>query len=381
MKVLFLNEALGGHTTVHHNLKLELAAHPDVEAVFLDIPKPGVGRRVVGAAVPYLGDLDLDLQPFRAQLAAAAVARRLLMKFGSSFDVWHIYTANAGLLASDLMAAHPCVVTTDTTNVHNASRLPYREPTRFTPVNVGAVKTFERRVLNAADLIVANSEWAARSMRDDYGITGDQIAVLPFGISAPAFDGPAPGPAGGALPRVTFVGRQLERKGALRLLRLHEERFQDRFELVLVTTEPVRTGRNVTVIDDVRPGDGKIWDILRSTAVFAFPSGIDQAPNAILEAMAAGVPVVAIDAAAQKEMVVDGVTGLLAQPDDDASLITALETLLSDPALRVKMGAAGRDRMLERYDMKASTAGLVEALRRVVMTSDKAGYVRSAVRG
>lgn len=387
MKVLFLNEALGGHTTVHHNLKLELRDHPDVHATFLDVPAAGVVRRLVGASIPKLGDLDLDLQPVRAQLAAAAVARRLLMKVGANFDVWHIYTANAGLLASDLMKAHPCVVTTDTTNVYNARRLPYREPTQFTGINVAAVKSFERRVLNAADVVVANSTWAASSMRDDYGVAANHITTLPFGISAPDFDGPAPGPsvAGAAanasgLPRVTFVGRQLERKGALRLLRLHQEHFRDRFELVLVTTEPVDAAPNVTIIDDVRPGDGQIWEILRSTAIFAFPSGIDQAPNAVLEAMAAGVPVIAIDAAAQKEMVVDGVTGLLAQPEDDRTLINALEKLLNDPPGRVAMGAAGRARMLEHYDMKASTAGLVDILRTVVETSDKPGFGSKAAR-
>ena len=376
LRVLFLNEALGGHTTVHHNLRVELeAAHPDVEATFLDVPAAGYARRLVGGAVPGLGDLDLDLQPVRAQLAAGAVARRLLQARGEGFDVWHIYTANAGLLSFDLMAAHPSVVTTDTTNVHNASRLPYRAPTAFSRFNVAAVKPLERRVLEAADTVVANSEWAAASMRDDYGIDDSHIRLLRFGISPPRdrdFDAPAPGlSVSNALPRVTFVGRQLERKGALRLLRIHQERFVDRFELVLVTTETVAPARNVTVVDTVRPGDGSIWDVLRDSAVFAFPSPIDQAPNAILEGMAAGLPVIAVNEAAQAEMVVDGETGLLVEPNDDATLIAALETLVDDPAKRVAMGAAGRARMQAHYDMAVSTADLVAELRRVANESPK----------
>gem|GEM_PF-661181 len=377
LRVLFLNEALGGHTTVHHNLRVELQAHPDVDATFVDVPSAGVARRILGGAVPGLADLDLDLQPVRAQLAAAAVARRLLQSAGDRFDVWHIYTANAALLSSDLLSRHPSVVTTDTTNVHNATRLPYRSPTKYSRVNAAIVKPLERRVLKAADTVVANSVWAADSMRSDYGLADSQIRLIRFGISAPrdrGFDQQAPGlDPTDALPKVTFVGRQLERKGALRLLRLHQEHFVDRFELVLVTTEAVAPARNVTVIDSVRPGDGTIWDILRASAIFAFPSPIDQAPNAVLEAMAAGLPVIAVDEAAQAEMVVEGETGLLVQPEDDASLGAALDSLLANADTRVAMGAAGRARALEHYDMATSTRDLVAELRRVATESPKRG--------
>lgn len=376
LRVLFLNEALGGHTTVHHNLRVELESHPEIEPVFVDVPKAGVSRRIVGAALPILGQLDADLQPVRAQYAAAAVARRLLKRHAPAVDVCHVYTANAGLLATDLLAAHPSIVTTDTTNVYNVERLPYRQPTRVTPVNLAAVKARERRVYNACDAVVANSAWAAESMRRDYGIADNHIRLIRFGITAPAFDAPAPGPAPtapGTLPKVTFVGRQLERKGARRLLRIHQEHFRDECELVLVTTEAVGPAPNLTVISDIRPGDGRIWDALRNSAVFAFPSDIDQAPNAILEAMGAGVPVIAVNIAAQAEMVVAGETGLLVEPFDDDGLRQALRRLLDNPEERVRMGAAGRERMIEHYDMAASTAALVDLFHEVAATSPKAG--------
>jgi len=377
LRVLFLNEALGGHTTVHHNLRLELSNHPDIEPVFVDVPTAGLPRRVVGAALPILGPLDADLQPVRAQYAAAAVARNLLKQHAPTVDVCHVYTANAGLLATDLLRQHPSVVTTDTTNVHNVKRLPYREPTWATPVNLAAVKGRERAVYRVCDKVVANSDWAAESMRRDYGIANDHIRLIRFGITAPDFVTPAPGPAvtgpASPLPKVTFVGRQLERKGALRLLRIHQEHFRDECELVLVTTEAVTPAPNVTVISDVRPGDGRIWDALRESAVFAFPSDIDQAPNAVLEAMGAGVPVIAVNIAAQAEMVQPGTTGLLIEPTDDEGLRRSLRRLLDNPEERVRMGAAGRQRMLEHYDMARSTAALVDLFHEVAASSPKVG--------
>ena len=214
MRVLFVNENIGGHATVHHHLANALLERGDVEAEFLTVPPPRGLRRLAGAAVPGLGALDLDLQPLRAQLALGAWVRARLAPRAARVDAVHIYTHNAGLLATHVLARVPTVVSLDTTNANNAYRLPYRMPTRFTPATVALTKPFERRVYDAAVTVVANSEWAARSLRDDYGVADAKIRVFPFGIAAPAFPTPeAPGTAVTELPTLVFVGNQLRRKG------------------------------------------------------------------------------------------------------------------------------------------------------------------------
>jgi glycosyltransferase involved in cell wall biosynthesis len=70
---------------------------------------------------------------------------------------------------------------------------------------------------------------------------------------------------------------------------------------------------------------------------------------AVLEAMAAGLPVVATDVGSTGEAIVDGVTGILVPPDDVAALADALGRLVGDAPLRARMGAAGRARYEERY--------------------------------
>ena len=363
MKVLFVNENLGGHATVHAHLRVALEAHPEVEARFLDVPAPSLRRRLLGTRLPPLSRLDLDLQPLRAQLALSEWVRRRLVDLAADVDVLHVYTANAGLRSVRTLASMPTVVSTDATNATNAYRLPYREPTRFTPATVRVSKRFEQRVYDAASLVVANTGWVAGSLRDDYGLDGDdRLRVMPFGINAPDFGpGAAPGTTSSGLPQVVFVGRQLERKGALRLLRLHQQHLADECELVLVTPEEVPPGRNVRVVDDVTVGSGRLWEVLREAAVFAFPSLIDQASNAVIEALAAGLPVLGLDVAAMPELVGPD-AGRLVPSHDDAALVEALAALVRDPALRREQGAAARRRFIEVYDARVTTQHLVDVL-------------------
>ncbi|HUP68724.1 MAG TPA: glycosyltransferase family 4 protein [Acidimicrobiales bacterium] len=360
MRALFLNENIGGHRTVHLHVERALEGS-GVDARFVHIPSPGLCRRVVGAGVPGLGRLDLDLQPLRAQLALSAIARRQILRLDGWFDVLHVYTQNAALLSTGLLRHHPTVVSLDTTNALNAYRLPYRSPTRWTPLALRATVPIERRVYRAATLMVAQSEYAAASLRSDYGVPDNKLRVIPLGIGLP--DGPPARPGAAGLPRIVFVGTTMERKGGNRLLEVFGAHLRERATLALVTREDVAPRPGVEVISDVTAGDGRIWPILRSAAIFAFPSTIDQAPNAVLEAMAVGLPVVAVRTGAIAEMVEDGVSGILIHLEDEGrALLRALTTLLDDPALRARMGAAALKRARERFDARRTTAALVETL-------------------
>jgi starch synthase len=71
---------------------------------------------------------------------------------------------------------------------------------------------------------------------------------------------------------------------------------------------------------------------------------------AILEAMAWAVPVVATRVGGVPELVADGITGLLVEPDDPGALGGALEALVQDPALRESFGRAGARRVASEFD-------------------------------
>jgi alpha-maltose-1-phosphate synthase len=368
MRVLFINENLGGHITVHQQLQTALHTHhPELSTEFLHVPPPWLLRRMVGAQVPGLRRLDLDLQPLRAQLALSAWVRRRLRPRLAHFDVVHIYTENAALLSTDLLTGVPTVIGIDNTNALNAYRLPYRVPTRWTPHALKLAQAFERRVYAVADAIIAKSQWAAASLRDDYGITDERVRIIPPAITPPSLHPPAaPGTGPHPMPRIVFVGTSLARKGGQQLLRVHQEFFADRCELVLVTLERIPPARNVTVINDIRPGDGRLLALLRSCAIFAFPSGIDAFSMAVLEAMAAGLPVVACPVGGVAEIVIDGLTGRLVPVGDDAALAAALHELLNDPDKRADMGMAGHHRVQACFNTSQEAAQLVEVLQQAI---------------
>ncbi|WP_437925301.1 glycosyltransferase [Sorangium sp. So ce291] len=92
-------------------------------------------------------------------------------------------------------------------------------------------------------------------------------------------------------------------------------------------------------------------------ALIAEPAGC---PNASLEAMAEGLPVVATAVGGMSEQVDDRVTGRLVPPADAAALAGALVELAADPALRARMGAAGWERARERFSLERMVRDYVD---------------------
>ncbi len=92
----------------------------------------------------------------------------------------------------------------------------------------------------------------------------------------------------------------------------------------------------------------------RQANIFLFPSRHEGMPNAMLEAMASGLPVVASSIAGNEELVIDGKTGCLVTPEDIEALRDALKTLLADAALRQQMGAASRRHVEDNYSWQAT---------------------------
>lgn len=86
---------------------------------------------------------------------------------------------------------------------------------------------------------------------------------------------------------------------------------------------------------------------LLTAQFFVLPSRTEGSPNALLEAMAAGLPVVATAVGGVPDLVCDGVTGLLVPPEDPVALGAALTRLVENPALRTTLGVAARARASE----------------------------------
>lgn len=94
-----------------------------------------------------------------------------------------------------------------------------------------------------------------------------------------------------------------------------------------------------------------IAEILSEIAISVLPSDSEAFSNALLESMAAGIPVVATNVGGNSEVVEDGVTGLLVAPRDPAALARAICLLLENDALAHTLGHAGKRRVAERFSL------------------------------
>lgn len=145
------------------------------------------------------------------------------------------------------------------------------------------------------------------------------------------------------------------------LLRALSEVRDDRVRLLLVGDDPFGDGRRSaeTLARELRLGDRAVFagirrdvpSLLAASDAFVMPSLWEGFGLAFLEAMSAGLPVVATRVSAIPEVVVENETGLLVPPSDASALSQAMTALAGDPELRARLGRAGRARVRERFGL------------------------------
>jgi glycosyltransferase involved in cell wall biosynthesis len=216
---------------------------------------------------------------------------------------------------------------------------------------------------------VAVGERAAREIEGLLGLRRGAVRAIPNGVP-PAPPGPPPTPRHDGGLVIGSIGR-LERQKAYDVL-IRALAGLPGARLVLVGDGPERPALerlagDLGVADRVavtgwRP-DARLS--LAGFDVFALPSRWEGLPLVILEAMHAGLPVVATDVGSVAEAVRDGRTGLLVARDDVEGLRGALGRLLGDEPLRHRLGEAGRDLARARFSAPAMAAAYEELYRSV----------------
>jgi glycosyltransferase involved in cell wall biosynthesis len=121
------------------------------------------------------------------------------------------------------------------------------------------------------------------------------------------------------------------------------------------------------------PNSPELRDLVAACDVFVLPTKKDFSPLAILEAAACGLAVVATDVGGIPEQVEHGVTGLLVPPGDATALAGAIDALVSDPAKRRDMGAAGRARIERHFNSKHNTVQITGLMKR--LADERRGHV------
>lgn len=224
----------------------------------------------------------------------------------------------------------------------------------------------EQRVLDVADAVVVANQVEHRDVRQLYQVRGAQLVTIPCGIDPRTFE-QRRGTQGGSATRasdeftIVALGRAERLKNFALLLEAvahacaREPRFARRVAVRIAggaaSDEPAtlaelrRLARRLGLAQRVRflgaVPRAQVPDLYAAADVCAIPSRYESFGLVALEAMAAGVPVVATRVGGLAVTVEDGVNGFLVAPDDAEAMAARLLTLWADPALRASLGARG----------------------------------------
>ncbi len=219
----------------------------------------------------------------------------------------------------------------------------------------------ESRNARSAETVICTSAYSARQAAREYGIQRGRIRVVPEGINVSTWTTVSRQAAdlragGGRGATILSVARQYRRKNTASLLRavvrLRDSRPDVRLriigegpELSRLSALSTQLGLNDSVcfVGSVE-GIESLQKEYAAADVFCLPSLQEGFGIVFLEAMAAGLPIVAARAGAAPEVAPHGEVSLLVNPDDDAALARALERLLADDELRRRLGDAGTRR-------------------------------------
>lgn len=216
-----------------------------------------------------------------------------------------------------------------------------------------------RRCLRLAGHVIAGGASVARFTQERLGVPHDRISTILCGIDTARIP-TAPRREWPARPTLLTIGRLVARKGqqtAVDALSLLRRRGCDA-RLVIAGDGPARADLERRVraldLDGAVEFRGTVWPdapLWLEADVFVLPSHEEPQGLVVLEAFAAGVPVVASATGGIEEMVMHDDNGLLCPPRDAAVLASAFQRLSSDPALRARLVAGGR-RSVPQHDIR-----------------------------
>jgi glycosyltransferase involved in cell wall biosynthesis len=422
LRVAFLiyrgNPRCGGQGVYTRHLTRELVALGHSVEVFAGQPWPELDEGVGFTPVPGL-DLYRDPDPFRVPhprefksredwlefgvmctagfgepLAYSRRVRKLVAERRDEFDVVHdnqcLGTGMLGLVEDGwpLLTTlhHPITVDRQLALSHTTNpwqRLTTRRWFGFLGMQV--------KVARALPAVVTVSENSRTDISSQMQVLPERMTVVPVGVDHTVFrpmEGVTPIPG-----RIMVTSSSdVPMKGLVPLLEAVAKLRTEREVELTVIGRPNEGGRvekaiaRLGLTDVVHCVSGMSDDALArlygEAEVAVVPSLYEGFSLPAVEAMSCGVAVVATTGGALPEVVgTDGETGLLVAPDDPGALAGAIGRLLDDPALRARLGAAGRERVVSRFTWQVTAAGTAACYRALLDGRQLPGAPTADVQG
>jgi glycosyltransferase involved in cell wall biosynthesis len=355
ISVTFLMEQHIGHRTFAENLQRFMRDAADIEATWEPIT-----YEVLGGFWERLFFLPRHWQgTMRGRQQTRTALRR------SSADLAVFNTQVPAALAGRVLGRRPYVLFTDITPIQYDRMA---EHYQHTPDKEGWLSQYKKRqnerLFQGAVHCLPWSSWAGASLEKDYGVSPEQITVLPPGVDLTAWtpqyelhDGPL---------RILFVGGDFYRKGGGLLREAFAHLPAGTAELHLVTRERLAGGENIYVYNDMQPNSDPLIALYQQADIFVLPTQAEAFGIAAVEASGMGLPVLGTAVGGLIDVVADNETGFLLPPGDVHALVERLRLLAAEPERRVQMGKAARARVEERFDARKNAARLAQLIRKLV---------------
>jgi glycosyltransferase involved in cell wall biosynthesis len=297
--------------------------------------------------------LTVEIVPCNGRWDWRAVAKIRELLVRHNVDILHAHGYKADLYG--YAAAWPNRVALLATSHNWPSRL----------LRMRAYAAVDRIVLGRFDEVVVVSDVVANSLRR-WGVATDRVSTIHNGVDIEYFQGAPPtlrseiAPEGHSL--IGFVGRLVPEKGGALLLRAAKQvlAVHPKAKFVLAGEGPARREWETLAIQlgiseqvffaggrDDMPG------VYASLDIVVLPSFIEALPMCLLEAMAAGRPVIAARVGAVPKLINTEQTGLLLDPGDEDALAQAILRLLHDPELARRLAENGRMHVARHFSAEA----------------------------
>ena len=306
---------------------------------------------------------NLDFHWLRIQIGFSYMAKRLVARklTLANYSALHFHSQPLAFFSVDLMHL-PTVISLDATTA---------QISRSTDPNFrwtyGPNLLLEKRVFNAAARVVTFSESARRSVIEDYKIAEKKVKVIYPGVNVNTIKPASAFRKDQRRFKLLFVGGDFERKGGRDVLAVFLEAFSAQaVELHLVTQALIEDHYpHVYIYNDVKPYTPQWLELYQQADVFVMPTYADPFGWVFIEAMAAGLPVIATCISAIPEIVVHEETGFLIQPGDRRDLAIRMRQLRDNPTLGREMGMKGRQIVERKFDAQTNFQALESIFREI----------------
>lgn len=350
-----------GHVTHYQNLRTSVSRQSDIRPTWITIPFETNG-------------IERWLPAYRANWSVRAsvrARRRLSAELAARpHGALFFHTQVTALFSARLMRRIPSVVSLDATplNYDTIGAAYGHRPASGTWLDQRK-HVLNRDAFHAARALVSWSEWAKASLVADYEVPAERISVISPGAARGYFaigEARPPHASPGVPVRLLFVGGDFERKGGPLLLEsVQAARTLRAFEVHIVTQHAVAPAPGVFVHHGLRPNSPELLKLFAEADAFLLPSNGECLALVLMEASAAGLPIVATNVGAMAEAAVHGRSALVVAPGDGRSLRSAIEAIVDDEARRIRLGRAAYALARAKFDAERNGQRIVDIVRSI----------------